>query len=256
MTKHEVAQTLGAVAAVSSSDAEIWLRVIHGELSPDEAEKRIIKARVEISEEERAEIERAKRVFAPVPQARRDAMFEALQAQRRADMTLDRLVRGATNGKARAFIRLILAVERRVQRVFRRQGVPERDRGDLANEALLRVCEHLRELSTPGENIEAWIGKVGRNLARDYHACAPREGETLRGCVVEATSVTHSIEHVFGQVPRRAHEVFELHMLGYSHAEIGGELGMSEETSRAILAGARSRLRRALREDPPMPHGA
>lgn len=85
MDDRGVAETLGAHMALSSPTAELWRRVAHGELSADAAAQAVLAGRTEVSDREREELERAKLVFAPVAEARRDALLEQLLAKRRAD---------------------------------------------------------------------------------------------------------------------------------------------------------------------------
>ncbi len=83
MPDRAVAETLGAHMALSSPTAELWRRVALGELSPDEAEATVLGGRTD--EGARDEAERARRVFAPVAEARREALLEQLLVRRRAD---------------------------------------------------------------------------------------------------------------------------------------------------------------------------
>lgn len=82
MSNDAVAQVLGAHVVTSTPRAELWHRVAWGELSADEAARQLLDERPEATEDERAEIERAKRVFAPPTQERRRAQLEVLLARR------------------------------------------------------------------------------------------------------------------------------------------------------------------------------
>lgn len=99
MTRRAVAETLGAHMALSSPTAELWRRVALGELSPDEAEATVLGERTD--EGARDEAERARVVFAPVAEARREALLEQLLARRRADDDVVMLPERAAHAQAR-----------------------------------------------------------------------------------------------------------------------------------------------------------
>jgi hypothetical protein len=81
MSEDAIGHALGAHVVASEPAAELWHRVALGELSPDEAVARLLEGR-DVSEEERAEIERARVVFAPPTPERRQAALEELLARR------------------------------------------------------------------------------------------------------------------------------------------------------------------------------
>jgi hypothetical protein len=96
-----VAETVGAHLALSSPAAEIWRQVAHGELSPDEGAARVLEGREAADASEREEIERAKLVFAPVTEERREEVLQELLAERRKDEVVVSLsARGATKGSS------------------------------------------------------------------------------------------------------------------------------------------------------------
>lgn len=84
MSNDAAAQILGAHVVTSTPSAELWHRVARGELSADEAARQLLDERPDASEEERGEIERARQVFAPPTEERRQAQLEALLARRAA----------------------------------------------------------------------------------------------------------------------------------------------------------------------------
>lgn len=82
MRDDAVAEILGAHLAGSEPSAELWHRVARGELSADDAAAQLLEGRQDVSDQERAEIERAKRVFAPPSPEQRRERLEALLRRR------------------------------------------------------------------------------------------------------------------------------------------------------------------------------
>jgi hypothetical protein len=80
MNDQAVAQTLAAHVATSTHSAEVWHRVAHGELTPEQAEALLLEG-AEPGAAEREAIERAKRVFAPPSAKQHQAGLEALLAR-------------------------------------------------------------------------------------------------------------------------------------------------------------------------------
>jgi hypothetical protein len=114
MDDRAVAETIGAHKVLSTPTAEVWWKVAHGELSADEAAKALLDGR-EVSDHERDEVERAKLVFTPVTDARRDELLEALLARREQERRVvslaDRAVpKGRRAGKRWALGLLVVAV--------------------------------------------------------------------------------------------------------------------------------------------------
>lgn len=81
MSSETISQILGSHLVTSELSVELWHRVALGQISPDEAEARLMQGR-EVSEDERAAIARAKQVFAAPSDERREACVEALLVQR------------------------------------------------------------------------------------------------------------------------------------------------------------------------------
>lgn len=75
-----LAESLAAHVATSTPSADVWHRVAHGELTPDEAEKLLL-ASTEPGAAERDAIERAKQVLAPPSPEQHQAGLEALLAR-------------------------------------------------------------------------------------------------------------------------------------------------------------------------------
>lgn len=178
-------------------------------------------------------------------------------------MSLNHLARRALRGNATALRALLRVLRPRVMRVLHRQGVPQHDRDDLMSEIAFKLHANLPHLISPDSNIEAWIGRVARNHVLDYHERRSRGRSPTAVDVVGLPSQSYTVgaEHLdamrhFGMLTGRERTVFELHLLGYRHDEIGKEVGISAESSRRILADARARLRQELRGHACVTHGA
>ena len=65
MHEQAIPEMVGIHVALTSPAAEIWRKVAHGLLSPEEGAARILGGRAAVSASEREELERAKEVFAP-----------------------------------------------------------------------------------------------------------------------------------------------------------------------------------------------
>jgi hypothetical protein len=83
MSEHGAAEAVAAHMALSDPSAEVWRRVAHGELSAQAGAARVLEGREVPDEGERAELERAKQVFAPPTAKRREELLEALLERRR-----------------------------------------------------------------------------------------------------------------------------------------------------------------------------
>ena len=83
MNEHEVAETAAAHMVLAGPAAEVWRRVAHGELTPDAGAACVLEGHETLREDQRAELERAKQVFAPPTAERREALLAALLARQR-----------------------------------------------------------------------------------------------------------------------------------------------------------------------------
>lgn len=179
----------------------------------------------------------------------------------RGAVSLNHLARRAARGSVSALRDLLRIVRPRITRVLHRQGVPHQDRDDLMNEIAFKLYTNLSGLTGPGSNIEAWLGRVARNHVHDYYERRSR-GRTYTAIdVAELPSASYTVgaehldaEELLGSLTNRERAVFELHMQGHRHEEIGHTIGISAEHSRRILADTRSRLRKKLRTHPCMAH--
>ncbi len=78
MGEHAAAEVVAAHMVLSAPAAEVWRRVARGELSAEAGAARVLEGRGAPGQGERAELERAKRVFTPPTAERREELFERL----------------------------------------------------------------------------------------------------------------------------------------------------------------------------------
>lgn len=81
--KGTVAEILAAHHATSGPDAELWHRYALGELSSEEVDRQLFAGTA--NHAERSDLERCKRVFAPLPDEQREVLLDALLARRTAE---------------------------------------------------------------------------------------------------------------------------------------------------------------------------
>lgn len=158
MRDDAVAEILGAHLASAEPSAALWHRVAHGRLSADEAAAQLLAARPDMSEQERAEIERAKRVFAPPSAEQRREQLAAL-LERRADAEVAGDPR-ATDGEAQASAKHGAEVVPLASHRRRRWAV-----GLLAAAAAIALTVWLVPPRSGGD--EAFVAQYGIELAKD-----------------------------------------------------------------------------------------
>lgn len=140
---------------------------------------------------------------------------------------------------------------------------------DVAQETMLAAIAKWDELLTY-ERPDAWLFKVAIRRVRRLEAQArerrlvPEDGEAAAGDLgIAATIDVWAGEHLdliaaIRSLPRRQAEVVVLHhLIGYTLAETGEILAMSEATAKTHLKRARERLQVLLQDDripaPPRP---
>lgn len=107
----------------------------------------------------------------------------------------------------------------------------------------LRKCGHLK----------AYFQAARRDVRREEQRTAEAIQALGNLCAREPTpdeaaGLTDLLERVLRDFEERERRIVSLHLQGYSHAEIGEEVGRAERTVRRTIARARKRLKR-LEED-------
>ena len=178
---------------------------------------------------------------------------------------IDQTVRSAQRGDERAFAALYDAHAPRVYGLCLRLCGDPVAAADLVQDVFVRVWERLGTYRGDSA-IGTWIHRVAVNTVLQEGRTARRRSlrvaiaSDLRGMSASTTlsdldvaAVTRDpgarldMEQCIAALPPGARAVFILHDVeGFSHAEIGGQLGIAEGTSKAHLFRARRLLREAL----------
>jgi len=167
------------------------------------------------------------------------------------------LVRRAAAGDMRAFEALYRAHAGRVHGAMRRLcGGVEARAQELTQDAFVRAWQKLDGFRFESR-FGTWLYRLAVNLAlMDLRA---RRGAEDQESALDDTVLAQpaprtgehriDLERVVAALPPRARAVLVLHDIeGWTHEEIGAELGMAVGTSKAQLHRARGLLRRALGE--------
>ncbi|MEL6140125.1 MAG: sigma-70 family RNA polymerase sigma factor [Bacteroidota bacterium] len=141
--------------------------------------------------------------------------------------------------------------------VVRRYVQDRSEAMELLNSGMLRVFQKLHTFSWQG-SLEGWVKRLVFRVVAD-HFRAKRQPATLE--IVDwdqptAATITHQLYaedlcRIIETLPGVSKEVFWLFAVeGYSHAEIGEQLNLTEGTSRWHLNKARKLLKGKLQTNP------
>jgi RNA polymerase sigma-70 factor (ECF subfamily) len=122
---------------------------------------------------------------------------------------------------------------------------------ELVQRTWIRAVEGLGSFAWRS-TLSSWLGGIAINCARELWRDSRTRSET--GLLDEVTAPRAlaaeervDLERAIERLPAGYREVFVLHDVeGYTHAEIGGLLGIEPGTSKSQLSRARQRLRTAL----------
>jgi RNA polymerase sigma-70 factor (ECF subfamily) len=169
------------------------------------------------------------------------------------------LARRAAEGDLRAFEALYRAHAGRIHGAMRRLcGGVEARAQELTQDAFVRAWEKLAGFRFESR-FGTWLYRLAVNVAL-MDLRARRGGEDQESELDEAVLTLPApragehridLERGVAALPPRARAVLVLHDVeGWTHEEIGAELGIAAGTSKATLHRARTLLRRALGETP------
>lgn len=164
------------------------------------------------------------------------------------------LVRRAREGDALAFEGLVRRHLRVAHAVALSLTVAPQDAEDVCQDAFITALERLEDCRDP-ERFRSWFLAIVRNRAhnvRRYEARrrgapldpdAPSSGPGPAG-EAERSRLRQDLTEALGEIPELQRQVVLLHDLeGWSHREVGEELGITEGSSRVYLHKARKALR-------------
>lgn len=126
------------------------------------------------------------------------------------------------------------------------------DAKDIINEGFIKVFRYLHRYKV-GTSLEGWIRRIMINTAIDFYRKEVRHRtEDIENAYstsskdADAVSIYSAKEilSVIQKLPPSYRAVFNLYAIeGYSHREVGDQLGISESTSRSNLVKARAKLK-------------
>jgi len=167
------------------------------------------------------------------------------------------IIKDCVKHKARAQRELYDLFAPKMMAVCLRYVKSQAEAEDILQEGFIKVFKHLKKFKDQG-SLEAWIRRIMVNTAIDIlrkekHYLHQMElKEEVAGNSQEEIISSLEAEHLrnlIQQLPDGYRWVFNLYAVeGYSHAEIGEKLKISESTSRSQYTRARALLRKYVRE--------
>lgn len=171
-----------------------------------------------------------------------------------------RLIEQCKKGKARYQKLLYDKFACKVYPVCYRYAKNKEDANDILQETFMRVFDKLDTFQDKG-SFEGWIRKIAVNTSIRHYQNSLRKIDQYDSEYVPELSSDETIlsemnaEDILkkiSQLPTGFRVVFNMYAIeGYSHKEIGEQLGISESSSRSQLARARQSLMQAIQPTPP-----
>lgn len=161
------------------------------------------------------------------------------------------LVEGCVNNDRRSQELLYRKFFPTMYRMCQRYANSEEEAVEILNSGFLRVFTKLHTFQFAG-SLEGWIRRLVFHSMADYYR---KSDKKVRFLPVEdwdaptSTSALHQLyfEDMVGlidKLPKATREVFWLYAVeGYTHVEIGKQLGISDGTSKWHLSNARKKLK-------------
>jgi RNA polymerase sigma-70 factor (ECF subfamily) len=128
----------------------------------------------------------------------------------------------------------------------------------IINEAFLKILTHINEFDTSKGSFENWGKRILRNVCIDHYRKQKAQLNTIEITEQLSNEIHHAdslrihqrdMEHYFSLLPAVTGKVCRMFFVqGYSHKEIGGELGISESTSRWHLSEGKKRLQEFIKK--------
>lgn len=165
-----------------------------------------------------------------------------------------KLVGLALEGDPRGFAGLVRLHQRRAYAVARSIVLTHEDAEDAVQDGFLRAYQAIDRFD-PGQPFGAWLNRIVANAALDLaRKKKVRIAEELSDAMPspfrdpgEDAELKARLKVALAELPERARSVIVLHDVeGFTHAEIGGMLGIPGGTARSDLHHARQRLRKLL----------
>ncbi len=168
------------------------------------------------------------------------------------------LTTAAKQGDDTAFLALYDRHSGRVRRLVERWVSDPDLVDDLCQESWLRVFRGLERFRGDAE-FASWLHTIVRNVVMGRGRTKKRRSELLREwwhpkdrSSPDPVELRIELREAVATLPDGMRRVLWLHDVeGWTHADIGDELGVAEGTSKSQLFRARARLREVLRESTP-----
>ena len=166
------------------------------------------------------------------------------------------LITAAQDGDEGAFLALYEQHAGRVRRVVEGWVKDPAVVDDLCQESWLRAYKGLESFRGDSE-FGTWVHTIARNVAASRGRTRQRRAELLETSwhprtwsAPEPVELRMDLRRAVDALPPGMRRVLWLHDVeGWTHADIGVTLGVSEGTSKSQLFKARARLRETLRSD-------
>lgn len=131
----------------------------------------------------------------------------------------------------------------------------ELDAGDILSHAFIKLFKSIASFDPTKGNFHGWTKRIIINEALDHIKQRSRfstqelekaDEPYINNSIIEKTDAGE-IMQLIKQLPPATHAVFVLYAIeGYTHKEIGSQLGISEGTSKWHLSEARKNLQKKL----------
>jgi len=165
------------------------------------------------------------------------------------------LIKNAQDGDERAMTRLITIHKGLVFTIIFRMINDYDVSQELTQETFIRVCLNMIKVKNE-KHFRAWTCVIARNIVRDYLRKTKRDrtisleeiGEQGRRSDIEMTRRNMIIQDALGRLNERDRMLLTLaYYQGFSLAEVGEIMKMSEQNVKVCLHRARKRLRKELK---------
>lgn len=121
---------------------------------------------------------------------------------------------------------------------------------DILQEGFVKVFDGIKSFRFDG-SLEGWIRRIMVNTALEFHRKSKKDVEVdideaapLHGAEQSVDADYQQLLSIVAELPHQYRLVFNLYAIeGYSHAEIGQKLGITESTSKSNYSRAKNILR-------------
>ena len=174
-------------------------------------------------------------------------------------MELDKLISGCIKNDRKSQKDFYVLTADRLMNVSRRYSKNIDDAKDVLQNAFIKIFKHLQKFDSKKGNLDAWMTKIVINEAlqmiRQKKAKVLKESlfheefEELGIPEILSRLQAEDVLKIAAKLPEGYRVVFNMNVVdGYSHKEIGEQLGITESASRSQLTRAKRSLKKLLQE--------